>query len=110
MKKFFVTLAIAIAFATVSVDAQTAYIWKESTTQLPEQTLNNPRITEGIEVYGKSGTLIIRTPIKTSVKVLSILGQTISQATINPGTHELPLNAHGIYIVKVGDYTLRVAL
>lgn len=92
------------------LSAQSHYIWKEYKQALPEKTINNPRTTAGIEVYTSNGSLIIRTNEKTQVKVLSILGQTISQATIEAGVYELKINSHGIFIVKIGDFTLRVAL
>lgn len=92
------------------LQAQSRYAWKESQTEVSGKTVNNPKANNGIEVYTRPGTLIIQTPVKSSIKVLSILGQIISQTTINPGTFELTLNTHGIFIVKINEYTLRVAI
>lgn len=93
-----------------NLQAQQPYVWKESQIEVPAKTINNPKATDGIEVYTRPGTLIIQTPVKSSIKVLSILGQIISQTTINPGTFELTLNTHGIFIVKINEYTMRVAI
>ena len=41
---------------------------------------------------------------------MTILGQTISKTVLTAGLHELPIVAHGIYIVKIDDFTLRVAV
>lgn len=110
MQRILILLTIfAVAFV-FEVRPESRYVWKESNRDLPEQTVNNPRTTEGIEVYAGSGMIIVKTPVKTSVKILSILGQTISQTTIPQGTYELQINTHGIFIVKVGDSTIRVAL
>lgn len=102
-------LSLAATFLAAAAQPQ-HYAWKESPSQPTSQPVNNPRSTDGIEVYTRPGTLIVKNPERTTVTVLSILGQTISQTTINAGTHELHIGTHGIYIVKVGDFTLRVAL
>lgn len=110
MKRWFI-ISVFCIFATLpAAYAQTRYSWKETTVQSATQPVNNPKTTGGIEVYAHSGTLTVRTPEKTTVTVLSILGQTISQTSINAGTYELLIGTHGIYIVKIGDFTLRVAL
>ena len=105
----FIVLFFA-AIVTMSTNAQTRYAWKESAVPAATVPANNPRANEGIEVYSKSGALIIRNPERASVVVMTILGQTISSTTINAGTHELRIGTHGIYIVKIGSYTIRVAL
>lgn len=105
-----VILSLCVAATFLTATAQPRYTWKEIPTKTETQPVNNPKTTDGIEIYAAKGTLSIKTPEKTTVKVLSILGQTISQATINAGTHELQIGTHGIYIVKVGGFTLRVAL
>ena len=84
------------------LQAQSRYAWKESQTEVSGKTVNNPKANNGIEVYTRPGTLIIQTPVKSSIKVLSILGQII--------TFELTLNTHGIFIVKINEYTMRVAI
>ncbi len=111
MKRFFlyITTALALILAT-NMQAQSPYTWKESHAEIPEKSVNNPKNNDGIEVFTRPGTLIIRTPVKSYVKVLSILGQVISQTSINPGTFELTLNTHGIFIVKINEYTMRVAI
>jgi len=90
--------------------AQTRSLWRQPEYRITTQPVNDPKTTDGIKVYSQSGNLIIQTPEKTTVKVLSILGQTISQATVNPGIYELPIGTHGIYIVKIGAFTIRVAI
>lgn len=110
MKKWLLFAILFIAAASVPAEAQSRYEWRQATTEQQLRSLNNPRNTDGIELYSSQGKLVIKTPVKTTVRVLTILGQTISQAVVEPGTFELNLNTHGIFIVKVGDYTLRVAL
>lgn len=63
-----------------------------------------------IEVKTASGILIVSTNVRTSVKVYTILGQLVSSETIGPGTLQYRVGAHGVYIVKVGSLTCKVAL
>lgn len=44
------------------------------------------------------------------VRVLTILGQTLEQATLPPGRHRFRLKAKGIYIIKIGTATRRVTV
>lgn len=110
MKRFFINIFIALALLTTTLQAQTRYEWKESQTEATGKIANNPKANDGIEIYTRPGILTVSTPIKSSMKVLSILGQVISQTTINPGTFELKLNTHGIFIVKINEYTVRIAI
>lgn len=66
--------------------------------------------TVDIEVRSSRGTIIVTTNRPVQVRVFSILGQLISQETLPAGTSILELNTHGVYIVKIGDMTCKVAL
>ena len=67
------------------------------------------RVTD-IEISGKNGVITIRTPRRITVRVFTILGQNVSTATLNPGTSELRIGSRGIFIVKIGNLTQKVAL
>ena len=67
------------------------------------------RVTD-IEISGKNGVITIRTPRRITVRVFTILGQNVSTATLNPGTAELRIGSRGIFIVKIGNLTQKVAL
>ena len=66
--------------------------------------------TTDIEVRAARGVIYVTTNRQVQVKVFSILGQLVSQETIGAGTSRLQLGAHGIFIVKIGDLTCKVAL
>lgn len=74
------------------------------------QSLNNPSESDGIEIAVADGAIIVRTPQRVEVRVFTILGQLVSQATLNAGTSELKISSRGIYIVKIGNLTQKVAL
>lgn len=65
---------------------------------------------DGPEVRVSEGYVYITTTRPTTVKVFSILGQLISQETIQPGISRFRLPSRGIYILKVGTLTKRITI
>ena len=63
-----------------------------------------------LEIKSASGLLIINTNHAVQVKVFTILGRLVSSETVAAGRSQLQLPAHGVYIVKVGDLTCKVAV
>lgn len=63
-----------------------------------------------VEIRATRGMLIITTNHSLQIKIYSILGQLVTQDNLQPGTFKLPLNAHGVYIVKIGELTCKVAV
>lgn len=63
-----------------------------------------------IEIKTARGVIIVSANHPVQVKVFTILGQLISSETVGTGTSQLQLGAHGVYIVKAGDITCKVAL
>jgi len=84
--------------------------WHETNREMTGKSLNDPRSSDGIEIYGSNGTITIVTPKRINVRVYTILGQMVSQATLQPGTSELRLNSRGIYLVKIANLTQKVAI
>lgn len=84
--------------------------WREATRRIVGRSLVNPNVTDGVEIFGRDGVITIRTTRRVQVRVFTILGQLVSQATLNPGTAELKVGARGIYIVKVDNFTQKVPL
>lgn len=63
-----------------------------------------------IEVRTAPGVLIVSTPHQVSIKVFTILGRLVNADTLGPGTSRLVLPANGVYIVKIGEVTCKVAV
>lgn len=63
-----------------------------------------------IEIKAASGTLIVTTSHPIQIKVFTILGRLVNADTLPAGKSQLTLPAHGVYIVKVGDMTCKVAV
>lgn len=62
------------------------------------------------EIKAARGIIIITSGHPVQVKVFTILGQLLSSETLPAGTSQLQIAAHGIYLVKAGDITCKVAL
>ncbi len=63
-----------------------------------------------IEVKAASGIIIVTSGHHTPIKVFTILGRLVNSDTLAPGKSMLQLPAHGVYIVKIGDLTCKVAV
>ncbi len=63
-----------------------------------------------IEVMVRDGYIYVYTPHAVEVKVMSIVGQLISEKNLPAGVSRLRISARGIYILKAGDITLRVTV
>lgn len=111
MKKLFTTVLIVLASVTFASQISAQSQWRETSTE--NVSSNNPesRLTnDGIDISSKNGNIIVKLPQKAQVKVFTILGQLVSQAELNAGTSMLKINSRGIYIVKVGNVTQKVAI
>ena len=84
--------------------------WHETNREVQGKSLNDPRTSDGVEIYGSNGVITIVTPKRITVRVYTILGQMISQATLQPGTSELRLGSRGIYLVRIANITQKVAI
>ena len=63
-----------------------------------------------IEIKAAPALIIVTTDHQVTLQVFTILGRLVSSETVAPGTSQLALPAHGVYIVKVGEITCKVAV
>lgn len=63
-----------------------------------------------VEVAVRDGYIYVYAPRAVEVKVMSIVGQLISEKNLPAGVSRLRIAARGIYILKAGDVTLRVTV
>lgn len=109
MKRLLVILSLVLTLGLNNV-ALAEVQWRETNREVQGRTWNDPRSSDGIEIYGRNGTITIVTPKRITVRVYTILGQIVSQATLQPGTSELRLGTRGIYLVRIGNMTQKVAI
>lgn len=110
MKRFFVIAVVVLSVLLQPIGAFAKLRWQETKREVAGRSLTDPRYTNGIEIFGQNGVITIRTTHRIQVSVFTILGQLVSQSVINAGTSELHTGARGIYIVKIGNITQKVAL
>ena len=63
-----------------------------------------------VEIRTARSTIIVTVTKTTAIKVYTILGQLVSSETLSAGTYQLHIPAHGVFIVKTGTLTCKVAL
>lgn len=63
-----------------------------------------------IDIYASPGTITITCAKTANVKIFSILGRLISSKDLPPGSSTLSLGSHGVYIIKIGEITCKVAI
>ena len=71
--------------------------------------LNSVAHDEDVEIRVAPGHVVVVASQQVQIKVFTILGQVVSSETLPAGTSRLPLS-HGVYIVKVGALTCKVAV
>lgn len=78
--------------------------------QLSVRTVSVDPSGEETEIYSADGYIYIRSVKRQEFKVFTILGQMVQAGHAGPGLTEIQMQTRGIYIVKVGTVTQRVAL
>ena len=71
--------------------------------------LNSVAHDEEVEIRVSPGHVVVVASQPVQIKVFTILGQVVSSETLPAGVSRLPLS-HGVYIVKVGDLTCKIAV
>lgn len=101
-------LLIIMLLAAPMADALAASGWEtvERRTASIEKVDSDP-VTD---ISVRDGHLYVTVNRRVTVKVFTILGQLISQETLQPGTHRLKIASRGIYILRIGSMTRRVTI
>lgn len=63
-----------------------------------------------LEIKAAKGLIIVNSSHQVQIKIFTILGRLVNSDTLPAGRSQLQLPAHGVYIVKVGDLTCKVAV
>lgn len=107
-KSFSIIIAVALAFSAWCFHAD-AKGWETSRTdKLAEGKVINR--SSDVEIRTVQGLIVVSSNKPVQVKIFSILGQLISSDTLPAGVSQINLGTHGMFIIKIGDLTCRVAL
>ena len=63
-----------------------------------------------IEIYTQPSIIILNLNHSERIEIFTILGRLVSSETLHPGSYQFEVDAHGVYIVKVGELICKVAL
>lgn len=91
-----------------SANAAPPKSWEQVRSELPNarSIFKEPEI----EIKIAPGIIQVTTAHQIRIKVFTILGRLVSDATLHPGTSQFTVPAHGVYIVTAGELTLKVAV
>jgi hypothetical protein len=113
MRRF---LSIIILLTTVAVAAiaagQGRPVWEPVNSEAAASAIASAKAadSDNFESEVINGALYIYAPRRINIKVFTILGQPISQETLEPGIWKLNIPKRGIYILKIGSQTRRVTI
>lgn len=63
-----------------------------------------------IEIKTGNGIIYVNTSKHVNIKIFTILGSRISEDNLSPGFYQFAVPTHGVFIVKAGELTCKVAL
>lgn len=107
--KTYIVTALLLTATSVAVPAYSAAKGWE---QVKSERVNaKPVVREtDIEIKSAPGYIIVNANHSVQIKVFTILGRVVSSETLPAGRSQLQVPAHGVYIVKIGDLTCKVAV
>lgn len=77
----------------------------------PEKTAGHHVVSESdLEILAGGGLIYITTGRTVNIKIFTILGSRIADDTLSAGTYQFAVPTHGVYIIKAGDLTCKVAV
>ncbi|MDE6023139.1 MAG: T9SS type A sorting domain-containing protein [Muribaculaceae bacterium] len=102
-----VVLAAIIGVAASFPLSSLAKGWEPVRTDV--SALNTVARDNDVEIKVAPGHVVVVASQPVQIKIFTILGQVVSSENLPAGTNRLPLS-HGVYIVKVGDITCKIAV
>lgn len=112
MKKFFHFLLNISLIMSIWILSGNVHAENKNWETIKRDTSEAKQIAKGeeIEIMTFPSQIIISTTRPTKIEIFTILGRLVSEENLNPGTYQFTLNVHGVYIVKAGDMTCKVAI
>lgn len=109
MRRYIVAAVVFIASlaATMPFEAS-ARGWEQLKTERPDS--RHVASDSEIQVRAGRGVLYVNTTRNLNIKIYTILGSQIASDNLSPGSYQFVLPAHGVYIIKAGELTCKVAV
>ena len=108
INRFLQTVCVACMLCVATIDCMASHLW----TPLKSEVTGTKTIMkdEEIEIQTLPSVIMLNINQTSKIEIFSILGRLLSSETLPPGSYEYRVESHGIYIVKIGDMTCKVAL
>lgn len=107
-RSFRVGLLLSLLAVVAPLPAAAAHGWEQVKTERPDA---KPVVKEAdFEIKTASGMVLVNSTRPMQIKIFTILGRIVSHETVPAGRSQLELPAHGVYIIKIGDLTCKVAV
>lgn len=104
-------ILLSLCFAIAGFDGFAARPgWEQVQSPQAVTSRNDDGNEERVDVTVRDGYIYVTTPRPVTVRVMTILGQLISQQNLPEGTSRLKVTSRGIYILKAGSQTHRVTI
>ena len=77
----------------------------------PEKTQGSHVVSDSeLEILAGGGIIYVNTSRNVNIQIFTILGSRIAEDTLAPGTYRFAVPTHGVYIIKAGELTCKVAV
>lgn len=107
MRRRLLAILCAVALSVALTPPCDARRWES--VRSDDTSLSIVAHTRDVEVKVAPGMVVVSSSQQIHIKIFTILGQLVSDDTLPAGSNRLSLS-HGVYIVKVGDLTCKIAV
>ncbi|MBD5358276.1 MAG: T9SS type A sorting domain-containing protein [Bacteroides sp.] len=109
MKKTILISAVCLLASLVGASAMpTTKGWEQVKSEYSE--LKSIVKDTEIEILTAPSLVVVSSSKPVKIQIFTILGRLVSSETLPAGTSQLSIQAHGVYIVKVGELTCKIAI
>lgn len=107
-KSLLIGLVCLIASSSAAMAASAPKGWEQVKTEYSDL---KPVVKEAeIEILTSPSLVIVNTSKPVKIQIFTILGRLVSSETLPAGSSQLSIPTHGVYIVKVGELTCKIAI
>lgn len=109
MNRFLICLVICFGVA-ISSGAAPAAPAPTGKWETVETSAASPSSEDRIDVVVRDGYIYVTSARPVQIRIITILGQPVSQSSLPAGTSRFKTGARGIYILKAGSQTVRITI
>lgn len=107
-KVFIISLIVAFVMAFMTPLGVEAKGWEQLKVERPDA--KHVASASEIQIRAGRGVIYVTTTRTFNIKIYTILGSQIANDNLQAGAYQFSVPAHGVYIIKAGDLTCKVAV